>query len=76
LFYIPEARPERHSDAAQPAQVRAAYFNGLQILPHILKGAKVADIMAIHCSIDVIVALWIAEALANQPIRPLNSLDC
>jgi NAD(P)H-quinone oxidoreductase subunit H len=35
-------------------KIRAADFNNLQILPHILKGAKVADIMAILGSIDVI----------------------
>ncbi|NCR97094.1 MAG: hypothetical protein GPJ32_04370, partial [Microcystis aeruginosa L311-01] len=29
-------------------------FNNLQILPHILKGVKVADIMAILGSIDII----------------------
>ena len=33
---------------------RAADLNNLQILPHILKGAKVADIMAVLGSIDVI----------------------
>jgi NAD(P)H-quinone oxidoreductase subunit H len=35
-------------------KIRAADFNNLQILPHILTGAKVADIMAILGSIDVI----------------------
>jgi NAD(P)H-quinone oxidoreductase subunit H len=35
-------------------KIRAADFTNLQILPHILKGAKVADIMAILGSIDVI----------------------
>jgi NAD(P)H-quinone oxidoreductase subunit H len=35
-------------------KIRAADQNNLQILPHILKGAKVADIMAILGSIDVI----------------------
>ena len=35
-------------------KIRAADLNNLQILPHILKGAKVADIMAILGSIDVI----------------------
>ena len=35
-------------------KIRAADSNNLQILPHILKGAKVADIMAILGSIDVI----------------------
>ena len=33
-------------------KIRAADLNNLQILPHILKGAKVADIMAILGSID------------------------
>ena len=35
-------------------KIRAADLNNLQILPHILKGAKVADIMAILGSIAVI----------------------
>jgi NAD(P)H-quinone oxidoreductase subunit H len=35
-------------------KIRAADSNNLQILPHILKGNKVADIMAILGSIDVI----------------------
>ena len=35
-------------------KIRAADQNNLQILPHILKGHKVADIMAILGSIDVI----------------------
>ena len=35
-------------------KIRAADLNNLQILPHILKGNKVADIMAILGSIDVI----------------------
>ena len=35
-------------------KIRAADFNNLQVLPHILKGAKVADIVAILGSIDVI----------------------
>jgi NAD(P)H-quinone oxidoreductase subunit H len=35
-------------------KIRAADFNNLQILPHILKGVKVADIMAILGSIDII----------------------
>nr|YP_002048984.1 NADH dehydrogenase (ubiquinone) [Paulinella chromatophora]B1X4A5.1 RecName: Full=NAD(P)H-quinone oxidoreductase subunit H, organellar chromatophore; AltName: Full=NAD(P)H dehydrogenase subunit H; AltName: Full=NADH-plastoquinone oxidoreductase 49 kDa subunit; AltName: Full=NADH-plastoquinone oxidoreductase subunit H [Paulinella chromatophora]ACB42774.1 NADH dehydrogenase (ubiquinone) [Paulinella chromatophora] len=35
-------------------KIRAADFNNLQILPHILTGAKVADVMAILGSIDVI----------------------
>ena len=35
-------------------KIRAADLNNLQVLPHILKGAKVADIMAILGSIDVI----------------------
>ena len=35
-------------------KIRAADFNNLQILPHLLKGVKVADIMAILGSIDVI----------------------
>ena len=35
-------------------KIRAADLNNLQILPHILKGTKVADIMAILGSIDVI----------------------
>ena len=35
-------------------KIRAADFNNLQILPHILRGAKVADIVAILGSIDVI----------------------
>ncbi|HEY9888740.1 MAG TPA: NADPH-quinone oxidoreductase, partial [Candidatus Obscuribacterales bacterium] len=35
-------------------KIRAADFNNLQILPHLLKGMKVADIMAILGSIDII----------------------
>ena len=35
-------------------KIRAADFNNLQILPHLLTGVKVADIMAILGSIDVI----------------------
>tara|TARA_B100000131_G_C18037471_1_gene581023 strand:- start:247 stop:1227 length:981 start_codon:yes stop_codon:yes gene_type:complete len=35
-------------------KIRAADLNNLQILPHILKGNKIADIMAILGSIDVI----------------------
>jgi NAD(P)H-quinone oxidoreductase subunit H len=35
-------------------KIRAADFNNLQILPHILKGVKVADIVAILGSIDII----------------------
>lgn len=35
-------------------KVRAADFNNLQILPHLLKGMKVADVVAILGSIDVI----------------------
>jgi len=35
-------------------KIRAADFNNLQVFPHILKGAKVADIVAILGSIDVI----------------------
>jgi len=35
-------------------KIRAADFNNLQILPHLLRGVKVADIMAILGSIDVI----------------------
>jgi NAD(P)H-quinone oxidoreductase subunit H len=35
-------------------KIRAPDFNNLQILPHLLKGVKVADIMAILGSIDVI----------------------
>ncbi len=35
-------------------KIRAPDFNNLQILPHILKGVKVADIVAILGSIDVI----------------------
>jgi NAD(P)H-quinone oxidoreductase subunit H len=35
-------------------KIRAADFNNLQILPHILRGVKVADIMAILGSIDII----------------------
>ena len=35
-------------------KIRAADSNNLQILPHILRGHKVADIMAILGSIDVI----------------------
>ena len=35
-------------------KIRAADLNNLQILPHILKGSKIADIMAILGSIDVI----------------------
>ncbi|MEM1369427.1 MAG: NAD(P)H-quinone oxidoreductase subunit H [Cyanobacteria bacterium P01_H01_bin.15] len=35
-------------------KIRAADFNNLQILPQLLKGVKVADIMAILGSIDII----------------------
>jgi NAD(P)H-quinone oxidoreductase subunit H len=35
-------------------KVRPADFNNLQILPYLLKGMKVADIVAILGSIDVI----------------------
>jgi NAD(P)H-quinone oxidoreductase subunit H len=35
-------------------KIRAADFNNLQILPHLLKGVKVADIVVILGSIDVI----------------------
>ena len=35
-------------------KIRAPDFNNLQILPYLLKGMKVADIMAILGSIDVI----------------------
>jgi NADH dehydrogenase subunit D (EC 1.6.5.3) len=35
-------------------KIRAADFNNLQILPHLLKGVKVADIVAILGSIDII----------------------
>ncbi|MGI0489630.1 NAD(P)H-quinone oxidoreductase subunit H [Pantanalinema rosaneae CENA516] len=35
-------------------KVRAADFNNLQVLPHLLRGMKVADIVAILGSIDVI----------------------
>lgn len=35
-------------------KIRAADFNNLQILPHIIKGVKVADIVAILGSIDII----------------------
>ena len=35
-------------------KIRAADFNNLQILPHLLRGVKVADIMAILGSIDII----------------------
>jgi len=35
-------------------KIRAPDFNNLQILPHLLKGMKVADIMAILGSIDII----------------------
>jgi NAD(P)H-quinone oxidoreductase subunit H len=35
-------------------KVRAADFNNLQILPHIVRGVKVADIMPILGSIDII----------------------
>jgi NADH:ubiquinone oxidoreductase 49 kD subunit 7 len=35
-------------------KIRAADSNNLQILPHILEGDEVADIMAILGSIDVI----------------------
>ncbi len=35
-------------------KIRAADFNNLQILPHIVRGVKVADIVAILGSIDII----------------------
>ena len=35
-------------------KIRAADFNNLQILPHIIKGVKVADLIAILGSIDII----------------------
>jgi len=35
-------------------KIRASDLNNLQIFPHILKVAKIADIMAILGSIDVI----------------------
>lgn len=35
-------------------KVRAADFNNLQVLPHLLRGMKVADVVAILGSIDVI----------------------
>ena len=35
-------------------KIRAADFNNLQILPHIVKGVKVADLIAILGSIDII----------------------
>lgn len=35
-------------------KIRAPDFNNLQILPELLRGVKVADIMAILGSIDVI----------------------
>jgi len=35
-------------------KIRAADFNNLQILPHLLKGVKVADIVVIVGSIDII----------------------
>ena len=35
-------------------KIRAADFNNLQVLPYLLKGVKVADIMAILGSIDII----------------------
>jgi NAD(P)H-quinone oxidoreductase subunit H len=35
-------------------KIRPADFNNLQILPHILRGVKVADVVAILGSIDVI----------------------
>lgn len=35
-------------------KIRPADFNNLQILPHLLRGMKVADIVAILGSIDVI----------------------
>jgi NAD(P)H-quinone oxidoreductase subunit H len=35
-------------------KIRPADFNNLQILPYILKGGKVADIMPILGSIDVV----------------------
>jgi NAD(P)H-quinone oxidoreductase subunit H len=35
-------------------KIRPADFNNLQILPHLLKGVKVADIMAILGSVDII----------------------
>jgi NAD(P)H-quinone oxidoreductase subunit H len=35
-------------------KIRAADFNHLSILPHLLKGVKVADIVVILGSIDII----------------------
>jgi NAD(P)H-quinone oxidoreductase subunit H len=35
-------------------KIRAADFNNLQVLPHILRGVKVADLVAILGSIDII----------------------
>lgn len=35
-------------------KIRPADFNNLQVLPHILKGQKVADIFVILGSIDVV----------------------
>jgi NAD(P)H-quinone oxidoreductase subunit H len=35
-------------------KIRSADFNNLQILPHLLKGVKVADIVVILGSIDII----------------------
>lgn len=35
-------------------KIRAADFNNLQILPHILRGVKIADLVAILGSIDII----------------------
>ncbi|HCV31899.1 MAG TPA: NADPH-quinone oxidoreductase, partial [Microcoleaceae bacterium UBA9251] len=35
-------------------KIRAADFNNLQILPHIVRGVKIADLVAILGSIDII----------------------
>lgn len=35
-------------------KIRAADFNNLQILPYLLKGVKIADVVAILGSIDII----------------------
>ena len=35
-------------------KIRSADFNNLQILPELLRGVKVADIMAILGSVDII----------------------
>ena len=50
-----------NNDVTLALEDSRADFNNLQILPHLLKGVKVADIMAILGSIDVIMGPSTAE---------------